>query len=77
MTKHTRTKEHTIRCSNGCDKRLRLTRTQAVKCFCVECLGFDTEPSKCVCVKCPLYPFRGKTLLNKIGDIKVGRRRNE
>ena len=39
------------------------TRSKAIKAFCTECLGHEIHPKECTTVCCPLYPFRGKTLV--------------
>jgi hypothetical protein len=42
---------------------VELTRATAIKAFCSECLGWETHPRDCTSTHCPLYPFRGRTLL--------------
>ena len=41
------------------------TRTKAIKCMCSECMGFEEDVMGCTDVKCPLYPFRKRTLMNR------------
>jgi hypothetical protein len=56
--------KHTIRTKNGNLKEVTLIRSLAIKAFCTECLGFgEDDPKNCTSIYCPLYPFRGKTLL--------------
>lgn len=38
------------------------TRGLAIKLFCTECLGHETNPSDCSAVCCPIFPYRGKTM---------------
>jgi len=60
---------HTIRAKNGLLLTLRLTRKLAIACFCVECLGWESNPADCSAPLCPLYPFRSKTLRTQKGTI--------
>ena len=56
--------KHTIRTSkmDGSTVDVNLTRGQAIKAMCTECLGFgEVHPKECTSVHCPLYPYRGKT----------------
>ena len=39
------------------------TRSKAIKAFCTECMGFSEHPRECTSPVCPLYPYRGKSLL--------------
>lgn len=56
--------EHTIRTKNGKLKKVKITKNIAIKLMCTECLGYgEAHPSECSSVNCPLYPFRGKTLM--------------
>lgn len=41
------------------------TRTKAIKCMCSECMGFEEDVMGCTDVKCPLFPFRKRTLMNR------------
>ncbi len=38
------------------------TRGIAIKLFCTECLGHETNPKECTAVCCPLFPYRGKSM---------------
>lgn len=40
-------------------------RSKAIKCMCSECMGFEADVTGCSDPKCPLYPFRAPTLLNR------------
>ena len=57
--------KHTILKSTGDGQTIdvMLTRNMAIKAFCSECMGWETNPKDCTCTLCPLYPFRGRTLL--------------
>jgi hypothetical protein len=63
------TVNHTVLCSNGLYLIARLTRKTAILAFCTECLGFEDHPDNCTSRFCPLYPFRGKTLRSKTGNL--------
>lgn len=39
------------------------TRGKAIKIFCTECLGWGDHPNDCTSTLCPLFPFRGRTLM--------------
>lgn len=40
-------------------KRVRLTRAQAIRTNCIECMGFQVaEVNKCTNERCALWPFR-------------------
>ena len=54
---------HNIRTSNGGTKAVSLTRDKAIRAFCTECLSYEDHPDICTSLQCPLYPFRGKTML--------------
>ena len=53
----------TIRTKSGGKKQVELTRGEAIKVRCTECLGFEDHPRDCTDIHCPSYPFRGKSLL--------------
>jgi hypothetical protein len=55
--------EHTIRTTSNSTKKVKIGRKMAIKLFCTECLGYETHPKDCTALLCPLFPFRGKTLL--------------
>lgn len=61
---------HTIRCADGGTKVIHnyVSRSKAIKLFCTECMGWSENPSKCTDTKCPLYPFRGKSLSSMHSD---------
>ena len=55
--------EHAVRTKDGGTILIKnLTRTTAIKLQCGECMGWDTLPADCTDAKCPLFPFRGRTL---------------
>ena len=56
---------HTVRTADGGTATLRYGRKQAIKLMCVECLGFEGDPADCTAIRCPLYPFRGRTLASR------------
>lgn len=60
---------HKVRCADGKFKVLSMTKALAIKAFCCECLGWETNPRECVCKLCPLFPFRGKTEKVLKGDL--------
>ena len=40
-------------------ERQRLTRAQAIRALCIECMGFQVvEVNRCPDEPCPLWPFR-------------------
>jgi hypothetical protein len=47
------------------------TRTKAIKCMCSECMGFEEDVMGCTDTKCPLYPFRKRTLMNRSRKVEV------
>lgn len=57
-------KVHRIRSRNGDPVEVAgYTRGKAIKAFCTECMGFSEHPRECTSPLCPLYPFRGKSLV--------------
>lgn len=56
---------HTVRCADGKLKTIDnyVSRSKAIKLMCTECMGWDAHPNGCTDINCPLYPFRGKTLM--------------
>ena len=40
-------------------------RSKAIQCMCSECMGFEEDVMECTDPKCPLYPFRKRTLMNR------------
>ena len=59
------TVSHTIRTRDGGTKELKYGRAKAIKLFCTECLGWGDHPKDCTSPLCPLFPFRGLTLLSQ------------
>jgi hypothetical protein len=56
--------EHTIRSARGKGTvTTELNRSKAIKAYCTECMGWETNPSDCDIKLCPLFPWRGKSLL--------------
>ena len=53
--------KHTIRTNRGGKTTVELTRGSAIKVFCTQCMG--GSPSDCESNLCPLFPFKGKSLL--------------
>lgn len=62
-------KNNPILCQNKLYLCIRLTKAQAIKAFCTECMGFETNPIECTSWACALYPFRGRTLRTKEGNL--------
>jgi len=61
--------QHTIQAKEGGTVNVTISRTQAIKAMCTECMGWgEAHPKDCGDRLCPLYPFRGKIQL----AIKVG-----
>jgi hypothetical protein len=55
--------EHTVITCSGNEKTFdKYHRAFAIKVMCTECMGFEGSPKDCTAVRCPLYPFRGKTI---------------
>ena len=65
--------KHTILKSTGDGQTIdvMLTRNMAIKAFCSECMGWETNPKQCTSILCPLYPFRGRTMLANGSPKKV------
>jgi len=59
---------HYVRTKDGGLTALKLTRGLAIKLFCVECLGWETNPADCGHTVCSLYPYRGNTRASHHGD---------
>jgi hypothetical protein len=55
--------EHTIHTREGGLKEVSLYRATAIKVFCTECMGWDSNPKECTAQNCALFPFRGKSQL--------------
>ena len=58
-----------VLCSNGLYLIVRLTKKQAIQAHCTECMGFEENPINCTSFACSLYPYRGRTLRTRTGDI--------
>lgn len=56
--------KHTIRDSANQQVTLDYTIGTAIKLFCTECCGWETHPKDCGQNLCPLYPFRGRSMLS-------------
>lgn len=60
--------KHAIRTSANGRIEVDLTQSLAIKLKCMDCLGYEGNPNKdCTSLLCPLYPYRGKTLLSQEG----------
>ena len=58
--------KHTMRHKDGGTITVEhFNRSTAIKCMCSECMGFEEDVMGCTDVKCPLFPFRARTLLNR------------
>lgn len=62
--------EHTIRSRDGKTVTIKnYHRSRAIKLFCSECLGWENNPVEtCSSPLCPIYPFRGRSLLSQRGN---------
>ena len=56
-----------IRMSDGSCKDITLNRSKAIKAKCTECMGWEGDPKQCTAIHCPLYPWRGRTLITRAG----------
>jgi hypothetical protein len=56
---------HTVRTRDGGVKTLKYGRKLAIRLACTECLGWEDHPKDCTSPLCPLFPFRGITLLSQ------------
>ncbi len=57
---------HTVRTRDGYTKALiPYTRAKAIKVYCTECLGWDLHPRACTDTQCPLFPFRGQSMVTQ------------
>lgn len=62
MSKLIKVVNHTVRTKDGGTRLLKgLTRGQAIKVMCMECLGWDVHPKDCTSPLCPVFPYRGPT----------------
>lgn len=54
---------HTIRHKDGGTVEVKnMTRNDAIKLMCTECMGWESLPSDCTSRFCPLFPYRGRKL---------------
>lgn len=58
-----------VLCANGKYLIVRLTKKQAIQAHCTECMGFEENPINCTSFACSLYPYRGRTLRTRTGDL--------
>lgn len=60
---------HTVRHRDGGTVTIeRYSRTKAIKLWCSECMGFEEDVLECTDKKCPFFPFKRRTTLNRIRD---------
>jgi hypothetical protein len=55
--------KHTVRTKDNGFIELEITRNKAIKLFCTECMGWEGNIKECTSTYCPLYPYRGRTLV--------------
>lgn len=55
--------KHTIRSPKGGTTTVELTPLKAIKAECSECMAWETHPKECTAKLCPLFPFRGKSMI--------------
>jgi hypothetical protein len=61
---------HVVRSRSGENIAINgMTRGKAIKLFCTECLGWESNPADCTALLCPLFPYRGKTMASQ-GNFK-------
>ena len=53
----------------------KMSRTEAIKLFCCQCLGFILHPDKCEVTTCPLFHYRGRTMIGALTDEQREERR--
>ena len=59
--------KHTVRHRNGKTTVIdNYTRGKAIKLMCSECMGFESHPKDCTDPLCPLFPYRGITMANRV-----------
>jgi hypothetical protein len=61
----TRKKKSMIRGIDGVPIEVSLSRTTAIKVFCTECMGDGENPKECTSPLCPLFLFRGKSMISR------------
>lgn len=57
--------QHTIRTRKGgtiCIENYN--KPKAIRAFCAECMGWESDPEDCTSTLCPLYPFRGNSRID-------------
>lgn len=59
--------KHTIKTSENGRVDVDLTPSLAIKLKCVDCMGYESHPDTCTATTCPLYPYRGKSMLSMHG----------
>lgn len=59
-------RKHTVRHEDGGTITLdHYTKQKAISVMCSECMGFVENVLECTDKKCPLYPYRRRTILNR------------
>lgn len=54
---------HTIRHKDGGTVEIKnMTRNDAIRLMCTECMGWESLPKDCTSQFCPLFPYRGRKL---------------
>ena len=59
--------KHTVRTSENGRVEIEMGMTLAIKLKCMDCLGYEARAESCTSTLCPLFPFRGNTLLSRHG----------
>ena len=54
---------HTVLTKSGGRMQVKLTPRKAIKLHCTQCMGYEGNPIDCGIETCPLYLYRGKTLI--------------
>lgn len=54
---------HTVLAKSGAKMQVKLTARKAIKLHCTQCMGYEGDPKECGIETCPLYLYRGKTLI--------------
>lgn len=58
---------HTVRHKDGGTVTINnYSMAKAIKLWCSECEGFETDPRQCDYKLCPFYPYKGITQANRI-----------
>jgi len=50
---------HEIITRSGGARAVKLTKGDAIKLFCTQCMGYESNPQNCTAKRCPLYLYRG------------------